>query len=50
MLAEGVPMRTAMEMLGHSEIGVTANLYSHVAPELKREAAARVSELLWGRS
>ena len=50
MLAQGVPMRTAMEVLGHSEIGVTANLYSHVAPELKRDAADRVSELLWGRS
>ena len=33
----------------HSEIGVTANLHSHVAPDLKREAA-RVSELLRGRS
>ena len=43
-------MRTAMEVLGYSEIGVTANIYSHFAPELKRAAAARVSELLWGRS
>ncbi len=50
MLAQGVPMRTAMEMLGHSEFGVTANRHSHVAPELKRDAADRVGELLWGRS
>ena len=50
MLAQGVPLRVAMDVLGHSEIGVTANTYSHVSPEIQREATDRVSELLWGRS
>jgi integrase len=48
MLAQDVPLRVAMDVLGHSEIAVTANTYSHVAPAIQREATERVSELLWG--
>ncbi len=48
MLAQDVPLRVAMDVLGHSEIAVTANTYSHVAPAIQREAMERVSELLWG--
>ena len=47
MLAEGVPLRVAMEVLGHADISVTANTYSHVMPELSRDAAERVGSLLW---
>ncbi len=47
MLSQGVPLRVAMEMLGHSQIAVTANTYSHVLPELQRDAAERVGALLW---
>lgn len=46
LLAQGVPMRVVMETLGHSQIGVTANIYSHVLPELQREAAGRMDALL----
>lgn len=46
LLAQGVSMRTTMEVLGHSQIAVTANLYSHVVPELKRDAADRMDALL----
>jgi integrase len=28
LLAQGVPARVVMEMLGHSQIGVTVNIYS----------------------
>ena len=31
MLAQGVPARVIMEVLGHSQIGVTLNTYSHVS-------------------
>ena len=48
MAAQGVPMRTAMEMLGHSQISTTANIYAHVAPELTRDAADRIEAALWG--
>ena len=47
MAAEGVPIRTAMEILGHSNIATTAEIYQHVAEESKRDAAERVAGLLW---
>jgi integrase len=39
LLAQGVPARVIMEILGHTQIGTTMNLYSHVMPSLRREAA-----------
>ena len=36
MLAQDVPMRVVMELLGHSSIALTANTYSHVMPSLVR--------------
>lgn len=35
-----------MDVLGHSQIGLTMNTYSHVIPELRREAADRMDHLL----
>jgi len=35
-----------MEVLGHSEIGMTMTTYSHVIPELRRDAADRMEGLL----
>jgi len=34
------------ERLGHSDIGVTLNIYSHVTPGLGRRAAAQMGEIL----
>ena len=48
MLTRGVPLRVAMEVLGHSKSHVTANTYTHVMPELKRDAADRVGDLPFG--
>ena len=48
MLLQGVQLRVAMEVLGHSQIHVAANTYSHVMPELKRDAAERISAALFG--
>lgn len=48
MLAQGVSPRVIMETLGHSQIGVTMNLYAHVIPALQREAADRMDALLSG--
>jgi len=47
LLAQGVPARVVMEILGHSQIALTMNTYSHVAPEVSREAADRMAEMLW---
>ena len=48
MLTQGVAPRVAMEVLGHSQIGLTMNTYSHVMPEVARDAADRVASALWG--
>lgn len=45
LLTQGVPMKVVQEILGHSDYYLTANTYSHVVPELKREAADRLDAL-----
>lgn len=45
LLAQRVPPRAIMEVLGHAEIGVTMNTYTHVLPELRQEAADAIDEL-----
>lgn len=47
LLAQHVPARVVMEILGHSQIALTMNTYSHVAPEVSREAADRMARVLW---
>lgn len=46
MLQQGVPARVVMEILGHSQISLTLNTYSHVIPTLMENAAARMEALL----
>ena len=40
LIAQGVPLRTVMEVLGHSTITLTANTYAHLFSEAKRDAAS----------
>jgi integrase len=40
LLAHGVPMRVVMEILGHTQIATTMDLYGHVLDEDKKAAAA----------
>jgi integrase len=47
MLAQGVNPRVVMEILGYSQISITRNTYSHVAPASSPEALARVEGLLF---
>ena len=35
-------------MMGHSQLSVTMQVYTHVAPELAREAADQIDALLSG--
>jgi hypothetical protein len=35
-----------MEILGHSQISLTMNTYSHVIPALQRDAAERMDAIL----
>jgi integrase len=50
LLAQNVPARVVMEVLGHSQISLTMNTYTHVAPQLSREAANRMGDALWGEA
>ena len=48
MLKSGVPMKIASQILGHSTIGITADLYTHVLHESKKEAADLIGKELFG--
>ena len=39
LLKQGVHLKVVQERLGHSNIAVTADVYSHVTPSLHKEAA-----------
>jgi integrase len=49
MLAKEVPARVVMEVLGHSQISLTMNTYSHVADESMQTVAERMEDTLWNR-
>ncbi|MEN6608481.1 MAG: site-specific integrase, partial [Bryobacteraceae bacterium] len=46
LLVQGVEARRVMELLGHSSITVTLNIYSHVIPALKKETALQMEAIL----
>ena len=46
LLAQSVNPRVVMETLGHSQISLTMNTYSHVLPALQAEAAAKLDVIL----
>ena len=46
LLAAGTHTKVVQEHLGHSSYAITADIYSHVAPEQKREAADRLDAAL----
>jgi integrase len=45
LVAQGVHPRVVMEILGHSQISLTMNTYTHVLPEAQREATALMDVL-----
>jgi integrase len=46
LLVQGVPARVVMETLGHSNISITMDTYTHVLPELQRQAADAMDRAL----
>lgn len=48
LTALGVHPRVVMETLRHSQISITMNTYSHVAPTLQRAASDALGEALFG--
>lgn len=46
LLAAGVHPKVVQERLGHSQISLTLDTYSHVIPSLREEAAERIDGLM----
>lgn len=46
MLANGIPVKTVSEMLGHASASMTLNVYAHVVGSMKGDAAAEMDRLL----
>lgn len=45
LLSKGVHPKIVQEILGHSEIGMTLNTYSHVLPTMQKEAMEKLDDL-----
>ena len=46
LAAEGVPLKTIAEIVGHSDIRLTQNIYQHVFSEEKKDAARAMDRVL----
>ena len=46
LLASGVHPKVVSERLGHANIGVTMDIYSHVMPGMQEAAAVAIDERL----
>lgn len=46
LLAQGIAPRMVMEILGHSQISITLDTYTHVLPESKLEAVRSVEKFI----
>jgi integrase len=45
LLADGVPLKTVSELLGHSSVSITADIYGHLTLETKRAAVERLGRI-----
>jgi integrase len=46
LIAQGLPLRLVMEVLGHSTISLTANTYGHIERGMMADAASKMDALL----
>jgi integrase len=47
-LRAGIDSKIVSEGLGHANVSITLDVYSHAVPSLQREAAAQVATLVYG--
>jgi integrase len=48
LLSEGVNPKIVSERLGHASIVLTLNTYSHVLPDMQKEASSKLGQVLFG--
>jgi integrase len=48
LLAQGVPLHEVSELLGHSGIQITKDVYGHLYRDRRREIASQMGAFLWG--
>ena len=46
LLSLGVHPKVVQELLGHTQISMTMNIYSHVLPGLQQDAVGKLNTLL----
>jgi integrase len=46
MLQQGIHPKVVSERLGHSTIGITMDTYTHVLPNMQKEAALQFEQLI----
>jgi integrase len=46
MLAQGIPLKVVQEILGHRQLSLTADTYSHLYDSAREDAAVRIDGLL----
>lgn len=49
LLAQGVSPKMIADLLGHSRIGITMDLYSHILPAMRRDTADAMDQILGSR-
>jgi integrase len=47
-LSAGIPAKVVSERLGHANIAITLDTYSHVLPNMQEQAAEQVAKLILG--
>jgi integrase len=45
LLAQGVPLKTVSDILGHSSIQITSDIYGHTMDDQKRDATEHMGRL-----
>ena len=48
LLSIGVHPKVVQELLGHSQISMTMDIYSHVLPTMQQEAIGKLNNVLEG--
>ena len=46
VFVDGIHLKVVQEMLGHSTIAITLDIYSHLMPTMQEEAADKMGEFL----